>query len=392
MDNLKKWKADPSKGEVFTPIELVNLILDKIPSDVWTNPNSTFLDPCMGTGTFISEIVRRLVDIYGYSELDAKSRVYGYEIRIKYINKLKRRGYVNLQHKDFLSDEIEMKFDVVIGNPPYQKQVGPKNTEPIWDKFVEKSFDLCADKGYISLIHPSGWRVPNSRFKNVNKLLMSHDIHYLSMNDFNSGFSVFGVGTNYDWYVVKKDKGKIKTKIVDISGNEFESDIKELKIIPNGIFDLFSRLIPNGEYEKVNFVHSESIYAHRKKNMSKIIRTEFIYPCVYTITAKNGINFWYSNENKGHFNVPKLIWSNGLGTYTILDEEGSYGLMEYSYGITDTIENLKKIKKVMDSQSFIDLMKFVRFTNDKYQWKIISLFRKDFWKEFLDEDGNVREL
>jgi hypothetical protein len=65
--------------------------------------------------------------------------------------------------------------------------------------------------------------------------------------------------------------------------------------------------------------------------------------------------------------------------------------MEYSYGITDSIENLKKIKKVMDSQTFLYLMKFVRFTNDKYQWKIISLFRKDFWKEFLDEDGNIIE-
>jgi len=59
MDNLKKWKPDPSKGEVFTPIELVNLILDEIPSDVWLNSKSNFLDPCMGTGTFLSEIVRK---------------------------------------------------------------------------------------------------------------------------------------------------------------------------------------------------------------------------------------------------------------------------------------------------------------------------------------------
>ena len=92
---LKRWSPDPSKGEVFTPIELVSKIIDKIPLEVWNNPKSLFLDPCMGKGTFLIEIVRRLVDIYGYSELDAKSRVFGFDIRVKYINYLKRRGYVN---------------------------------------------------------------------------------------------------------------------------------------------------------------------------------------------------------------------------------------------------------------------------------------------------------
>ena len=34
-----------------------------------------------------------------------------------------------------------MKFDVVIGNPPYQtNNPGETKTQPIWHKFVEKSF------------------------------------------------------------------------------------------------------------------------------------------------------------------------------------------------------------------------------------------------------------
>ena len=108
MTQYLKWKSDPSKGEVFTPIGLVCKILDKIPEEVWKNPNSTFLDPCMGKGTFLLEIVRRLVYIYGYTEDDAKSRVYGYDIRVKYINHLQRRGFLNVRHKDFLNEIIKM--------------------------------------------------------------------------------------------------------------------------------------------------------------------------------------------------------------------------------------------------------------------------------------------
>jgi len=37
MTQYLKWKDDPSKGEVFTPIGLVKEMLDKIPEEVWRN-------------------------------------------------------------------------------------------------------------------------------------------------------------------------------------------------------------------------------------------------------------------------------------------------------------------------------------------------------------------
>ena len=155
MTQFLKWKADPSKGEVFTPIELVNEMLDNISESIWRNPESIFLDPCMGKGTFLIEIVRRLVYIYGYTEHDAKSRVYGYDIRVKYINYLQRRGFVNVRHKDFLSETIKMKFDAIVGNPPFSKN--SKEPKKLWSIFVEKSFSLTKDDGVISLITPSSW-------------------------------------------------------------------------------------------------------------------------------------------------------------------------------------------------------------------------------------------
>lgn len=84
--------------------------------------------------------------------------------------------------------------------------------------------------------------------------------------------------------------------------------------------------------------------------------------------------------------VPKVIWSNGLGTYPIIDKSGEYGLTQFAYGIVDDVENLESIKKAMESTKFIDLMKYVKYTNNKYNYKIIGLFKKDFYKYFLDDE------
>ena len=220
MTQYFKWKMNPSKGEVYTPIELVCKILDKIPEEVWKNPKSTFLDPCMGKGTFLLEIVRRLVYIYGYTEEDAKSRVYGYDIRVKYVNHLTRRGFMNVRHKDFLNEMINMEFDVVLGNPPYQLKVGNKKTEPLWNKFVKKSFQVCKENGYVSLIHPSGWRSVDGKFKDVQQLIKSKNVVYLSINDEKTGFEVFGATTSFDWYVIENKKNNLEITKVETSNGE----------------------------------------------------------------------------------------------------------------------------------------------------------------------------
>ena len=42
--------ANLSSDEVFTPLELVNQILDMIPKELFSNPDTTFLDPVTKTG------------------------------------------------------------------------------------------------------------------------------------------------------------------------------------------------------------------------------------------------------------------------------------------------------------------------------------------------------
>ena len=53
--------ANLSNDEVFTHPVVVNQILDALPQDLFTNPDTKFLDPACKTGVFLREIAKRLI-------------------------------------------------------------------------------------------------------------------------------------------------------------------------------------------------------------------------------------------------------------------------------------------------------------------------------------------
>lgn len=53
--------ANLSNDEVFTPPDVVNQILDALPQELFSNPNTTFLDPACKSGVFLREIAKRLI-------------------------------------------------------------------------------------------------------------------------------------------------------------------------------------------------------------------------------------------------------------------------------------------------------------------------------------------
>jgi len=285
------------------------------------------------------------------------------------------------------------KFDVVMGNPPFQQQVGPKNTEPLWSKFIIKSLTLLKPDGYLVFVHPSGWRNIDGKFKNIQKEILSRHLQYLCMNDFKKGQEVFKVGTNFDYYVLQNNFNPNNiTTITDMNGKTIKKNINNWKFIPSGSFDLYETLLAREGEQSVDVIHDSSLYETRKNWMSRTQTEEFKYPCVYTITQRDGLTFFYSSikhsktEKRDMF-VPKVIWSNGLGTYPIIDLNGEYGLTQFSYAIIDDSSNLKNIQTALNNTKFIELMKYVKFQNNKYNYKIISLFKKDFWKEFLTQSS-----
>ena len=69
-----KSKSD-TFGEVFTPFELIEEMLDSIDASVWSDKTKTFFDPCAGKGNFPICIVKRLFDGLVNEIPDAEERL-----------------------------------------------------------------------------------------------------------------------------------------------------------------------------------------------------------------------------------------------------------------------------------------------------------------------------
>jgi hypothetical protein len=398
-------------GEVMTPIWLVEDMLNTLPSEVWGNPNLKWLDPCAGVGTFPSIVVQRLMKglenvipnpekRYGHI---IENMIYVCELQDKNLfvfNCVFDLGDSNATNSycgSFLDENFDNhmknvwgieKFDVIIGNPPYQKrEEGNKKTQPIWQYFVDKSLDILNDGGHLNFVHPSGWRNVEGMFKPIQNKMKQYVINDLHLFGYSDGLKVFGAKTNYDYYCLTKTiNNNQMTKITCVDKVIKQLNISKCEFIPNENIDkIFSLLAKEGE-DKVVLIGNSS-YHHQRPHMKKIKDNEFQYPCIQNVNVKNEIScLWYSNvNNKGHFNIPKVIFGR-KSSGVMIDESGHYGMAEDCCSIVDDVNNLEDIKTALLNPIFIsDVMNFKNNLGDKYNRKLISLFRKDFYKQFLND-------
>ena len=401
-------------GEVMTPISLVQDMLDKLPEEVWSNPDYKWLDPCAGIGTFASCVVPRLMEglknVEGLKQTQKRynhiinNMLYACELQERnafiytfLMNPFKQGNKVctNIYRGSFLDEGFDnhMKdvweltgFDVVIGNPPYQElKEGNKKSQAIWHLFVDKGLSICSKN--FSMVHPDNWRAPSGQFKDIQqKMLNAGNMLYLEMHNKQDGIKTFGATTTYDFYVidVSKNTPSFKTTVLDNEETVSDVCIKNLEFIPNARLTDFKNLLADTDEEKVEVFHDWSKYESRKEWISSTKCTTYKYPVVYTTKIDGSVNMWWSStKDNGHYGISKVIFSNGIST-PLLDLDGKYAQSQFAYSIVDSKANLPKIKKALESDKFIELMKHADGNvGHRYNRRVMAEFRKDFWKDFV---------
>ena len=377
--------ANLSSDEVFTPPSVVNQMLDTLPKELWSDEKVTFLDPVSKSGVFLREITKRLIDGLESKIPNLEERikhilsnqVFGIGIteltslisrRSLYCSKYANGKYSIVQFDDEqgniryfetehtweggsckycgVSKEIydrgeelesysysfihsqnpeklfNMKFDVIIGNPPYQMSTGGSKAQatPLYDKFISQSIKL--NPRYLTMIIPSRWYsggfgLNDFRKKMLNDKRISHLIDFSDSSMCFPGVQIKGGVCYFLWEKDYQGECLVKNILSDKSSNNLKRPLLEKG---SEVFIRYNNSI--NVYRKVKAFKEESF----KKFVSS--QKPFGLPTNFKISNHNKEITIYGNKTSGTISLNEIpINKEMVKDYKILISAG-YGAGE----------------------------------------------------------------
>jgi site-specific DNA-methyltransferase (adenine-specific) len=305
----------------------VNDILDLLPTELWSNPNAKFLDPVSKSGVFLREMAKRLMKGLEKQIPDKQERInhifsqqlYGIAItdltsllsrRSVYCSKTANGKYsicdtfddeqgnirykrmkhtwnngkctycgasqevydredaletyaYNFIHTDKPEKIFNMKFDVIVGNPPYQLSDGGAGASamPIYNKFIEQAIKL--NPKYLSMIIPSRWFAGGKGLDDFRDMMLN-DSRIKYLNDFVNAKECFpgvSLGGGVCYFLWEREY-KGKCEVINTKNGEANALKRALNEYNIFIRDNFSLSIIK-KIEKVNKVNISDLIESR---------------------------------------------------------------------------------------------------------------------------------
>ena len=384
-------------GEVFTPFHLVNTMLDTIPQNIWTNPTIQWLDPANGTGHFMMIIYTRLwreLQEWEPDELKRETHILTKMLFMVEINKsnilFSRQLFgikANIYHQNFFT--YDQHADIVVGNPPFNISREKTCGKTQWQLFVKRIlYHILRNNGYLLFMHPPIWRKPCPD-KSINKHLFSilskqNQMMYLSIQNKQQGMHDLGCNTRYDWYLLQKKIPNTNTIVYDEYNIRYEIYLPLCNWLPNSNIHKILELCAQHNEPRLKVLYDRMAYKADQENVplkKKWVSDEktnvFCYPLIHS-TPKKGIQYRYSSKcDRGHFNIPKVIFGEGGAHHCVLDINGEYGMTHGAMGIVvNDMEEGNQLCDIILSQQFKTLMDACCYSSYRIDWNVLNQFSK----------------
>jgi hypothetical protein len=312
--------------------------------------------------------------LYGHSDANIAGRVFGCEKTILHVN------YAIGKHKlvgnYFVANPLDhdwkdMKFDVVIGNPPYQKDNNSgRDDDNLWPQFIEFAHKLCNDGGIISMVTPASWGSLGSNVSIIGSKIRKDyfDPYKVLWVSFNVAKYFPNVASTFCAWMIKKipssQSDKTIIQFIDSTVTEKWTDYPCFPLkYSNKIFPrIVNKFISMDHYPIVEEDPFHTPRASMSKKLaagdySRINDNVHLYRSYHTNAQKT----LYSNYKNSFHNEWKIVFSySGTWSYEITND---CSLTDASMCIiVNSEQEAKSIASVMFSAP-------IKFLVDKvYRW------------------------